>query len=91
MSIPTHGGCQADPLSIERSKTEVLQLGRKAGLNPSNWRTKGNNPLTGDPLTYMRVRSCPVSDTTSRFSGSDSVSKEGPITQKGPTRYPQTH
>ena len=81
---PSQPMVAARQIPCERSKTEVLQLERKAGLNPLNWRTKGNGPLSGDPLAYMRVRNCPASNTTSQFSGSDGVSKEGLITGKGP-------
>ena len=81
--VSTHGGCQTDPPSIKRSKTEVLQLGRKGGLNPLNWIIKDDDHPTGSPLTYTRVRSYPMSDTNSQFSGGDSMSKERSTTKRG--------
>ena len=84
-SLLTHGGHWADPPSVERSEAE----GRKAGSNPSNWKTKGDNHLTGNPLAYARVRSHPASDTTFWFSGSDDVSKEGSVTGRGPWGTPR--
>ena len=66
--VSTHGGWRTDPPSIKRSKTEVLQLGRKGGLNPSNWIIKDGYHLTGNPLTHARVRSHLANDTDSQFS-----------------------
>ena len=68
---------------------EVQDWGFVTGLNPLNWRTEGDDHPTGNPLAYTRVRSCPVNNTASWFSQSDGMSKEGPVTRKGPWGIPR--
>ena len=68
---------------IKRSKTEALQLGRRAGLNPSNRRTEGDNHPTGTPFANTRVGSHLVSNAASQFSGSDGMPEDRPVSGRG--------